>query len=199
MAGTDADDIAPPWHALPVEQVLPVEKVLRHFALVPQRGLGVGTVRYAQERHGSNALSEPPPKPLRRTFARRFKRPVIYILFVTAVLAVGLVHHGEAMVIPGVALVNALIGSFQERLAERSMAALRRLAALLLDTGRRGVQVTDESGAVLGFVSRIDLLRALGIRRWIYEDRVGHAVPKSTMTNFASIWTAPSPSSPCCC
>ena len=38
---------------------------------------------------------------------------------------------------------------------------LRRVAALLLDTGLPGVPVADEAGRVLGFVSRTDLLRAL--------------------------------------
>jgi magnesium-transporting ATPase (P-type) len=46
------------------------------------------------------------------------------------VLAVALGHHGDAGVILAVVLVNALIGSFQEGRAERSMAALRRLSAL---------------------------------------------------------------------
>lgn len=38
---------------------------------------------------------------------------------------------------------------------------LRRVAALLLDTGLPGVPVADDAGRVLGFVSRTDLLRAL--------------------------------------
>lgn len=38
---------------------------------------------------------------------------------------------------------------------------LRRVAALLLDTGLPGLPVTDDSGDVIGFVSRTDLLRAL--------------------------------------
>lgn len=38
---------------------------------------------------------------------------------------------------------------------------LRRVAALLLDTGLPGVPVADPSGVMLGFVSRTDLLRAL--------------------------------------
>ena len=40
-------------------------------------------------------------------------------------------------------------------------ADLRRVAALLLDTGLPGVAVTDEADHVVGFVSRSDLLRAL--------------------------------------
>jgi CBS-domain-containing membrane protein len=38
---------------------------------------------------------------------------------------------------------------------------LRRVAALLLHTGLPGVPVAGDSGALLGFVSRTDLLRAL--------------------------------------
>ena len=141
MADRKTDDIDPVWHALPVEQLL------RHFELDPQRGLDAGAVRRAQARHGPNALPEAPPKPLWRTFARQFKSPLIYILFVAAVLAVALGHHGDAMVILAVVLVNALIGSFQEGRAERSMAALRRLcgaaragAARRRRTRRRGAR-----------------------------------------------------------
>ena len=38
---------------------------------------------------------------------------------------------------------------------------LRRVASVLLDTGLPGVPVVSDQGAVLGFVSRTDLLRAL--------------------------------------
>lgn len=38
---------------------------------------------------------------------------------------------------------------------------LRRVAALLLDTGLPGLPVADENGRVFGFVSRTDLLRAI--------------------------------------
>jgi magnesium-transporting ATPase (P-type) len=132
MAGRNPDDIDPEWHALPVEQVL------RHFGLDPQQGLPASEVQSAQARHGPNALPEAPPKPLWRTFARQFKSPLIYILFVAAVLAVALGHRGDALVILAVVLVNALIGSFQEGRAERSMAALRRLAALRVRVLRDG-------------------------------------------------------------
>ncbi|HEY0887039.1 MAG TPA: HAD-IC family P-type ATPase [Ramlibacter sp.] len=139
LAGRPTDDVAPLWHALPVEQLL------RHFELDPQRGLGAAAVGHAQARHGPNALPEPPPKPLWRTFARQFKSPLIYILFVAAVLAGALGHHGDALVILAVVLVNALIGSFQEGRAERSMAALRRLAALRVRVLRDGGELVVEA------------------------------------------------------
>ena len=139
MADRSIDDIDPVWHALPVEQLL------RHFGLDPERGLDAGEVCSAQARHGPNALPEAPPKPLWRTFVRQFKSPLIYILFVAAVLAVSLGHHGDAGVILAVVLVNALIGSFQEGRAERSMAALRRLSALRVRVQRDGGELVVEA------------------------------------------------------
>ena len=38
---------------------------------------------------------------------------------------------------------------------------LRRVAAALLDTGLPGLPVTDETGALIGFVSRADILKAV--------------------------------------
>ena len=40
-------------------------------------------------------------------------------------------------------------------------AALRRVAAVLLDTGLPGLPVTDEAGVLAGFISRTDILRAV--------------------------------------
>ena len=38
---------------------------------------------------------------------------------------------------------------------------LRRVAAVLLDTGLPGLPVTDEAGVLSGFISRTDILRAV--------------------------------------
>ena len=132
-------DIEPVWHALPVDQVL------HRFALDPHHGLDTDAVQRNRAQHGPNALPEPPPKPLWRTFARQFKSPLIYILFFAAVLAVALGHHGDAMVILAVVLVNALIGSFQEGRAERSMAALRKLSSVHVRTLRDGAEHVVEA------------------------------------------------------
>lgn len=134
MAVGRTDDPVPVWHALSVDQLL------RHFELDPQQGLDSDAVLRAQDRYGPNTLPEPPPKPAWRTFARQFKSPLIYILFVAAVLAISLGHRGDALVILAVVLVNALIGSFQEGRAERSMAALRRLSALRVRVVRNGCE-----------------------------------------------------------
>lgn len=112
------------WHALNAAEAL------ARLGVDPARGLDAATVRQRLSTHGDNALPEPPARPPWRTFARQFQSPLIYILFVAAVMAVALGHHGDAVVILAVVLANALIGSLQEGRAERSMAALRRLASL---------------------------------------------------------------------
>jgi magnesium-transporting ATPase (P-type) len=133
------DELEPAWHALELAQVL------HRFDVDAARGLQAASVQRARELHGPNALPEPPPKPLWRTFARQFKSPLIYILFVAAVLAAALGHLGDAAVILAVVLVNALIGSFQEGRAERSMAALRRLSSLRVRVLREGGEQAVEA------------------------------------------------------
>ncbi|MCW5636741.1 MAG: HAD-IC family P-type ATPase [Rubrivivax sp.] len=120
------------WHALEADEAL------RRLGTDRTQGLDAAAVAHRLAEHGPNALPEPPPRPPWRIFVRQFKSPLIYILFVAAVLAVALGHHGDAGVILLVVLVNALIGSFQEGRAERSMAALRRLAALRVRVLRDG-------------------------------------------------------------
>lgn len=123
MASSDPASIG--WHALPSQAAL------HRLGTDPLRGLDAATVARQHAVHGQNSLPEPPPRPAWRTFACQFKSPLIYILLVAALLAVALGHRGDAGVILAVVLVNALVGSFQEGRAERSMAALRRLSALL--------------------------------------------------------------------
>ncbi len=138
-AGRTPDEVIPVWHAQPAEQVP------GHFGLDAQRGLGAGDVERARAAHGFNTLPQAPARPVWRTFALQFKSPLIYILFVAAVLAVALGHHGDALVILVVVVVNALVGSFQEGRAERSMAALRRLAALHVRVLRQGGEQVVEA------------------------------------------------------
>ena len=106
------------------------EQALAALASDGLAGLDSGTAAQRLRQRGPNALPEPPRRSLIGLFARQFKSPLIGILFAAAVLAVALGHYTDAGVILGVVLVNAVIGAVQEGRAERSMAALRRLAAL---------------------------------------------------------------------
>lgn len=143
MAGSTADDIDPVWHAIGQPQLL------QFFALDAAHGLSAEQLHQARARHGPNTLPEPAPQPLWRLFARQFKSPLIYILFVAALLAVALGHQGDAAVILAVVLANALIGGLQEGRAARSMAALRRLSALRVRVLREGVEQVLEAAALV--------------------------------------------------
>ncbi|WP_341920571.1 HAD-IC family P-type ATPase [Polaromonas sp. YR568] len=124
---------APPlWHALPAGEVL------AQLACDPALGLSAAEVEQRRAREGANALPEPPRRSMLAVFARQFRSPLIYILFAAAVLAVAMSHYGDAVVILAVVLVNAVVGTFQEGRAERSMASLRRLAALRVRVQRDG-------------------------------------------------------------
>jgi calcium-translocating P-type ATPase len=95
--------------------------------------------------YGENALPEAEKRSLARLFFSQFQSPLIYILFVAAALAMLLGKQGDALVILAVVFVNAIIGTFQEGRAERSMVALQRLSALRVRVIRDGAEQVIES------------------------------------------------------
>lgn len=90
---------------------------------------------------GPNMLPETKRASLLMVFLRQFASPLIYILFAAAVFAFGVGETKDSGVILVVVLVNALIGTFQEGRAARSMESLRRLAALQARVRRDGREV----------------------------------------------------------
>jgi magnesium-transporting ATPase (P-type) len=138
--GPTGGSAGPAWHALDVAGVL--------VALDAGRG-GLTTVEAARRlaRHGPNSLPEEAPSSLLRVFARQFASPLIYLLVAAAVIAVAVGERGDAAVIAAVLVINAVVGTFQEGRAERSMRALRRLTALrtraLRDGEERDVEARD--------------------------------------------------------
>ena len=125
------------WHALDPATAL------QRLASDATMGLTALAVAQRSAEHGPNALPEAPQRSLFLVFLRQFKSPLIYILIVAASLAAGMGHFGDAGVILGVVLANALIGAYQEGRAERSMAALRRLSAVQVRVLRDGPRAGD--------------------------------------------------------
>lgn len=134
-----------PWHSQPADEVLARLKVN------PAEGLAPDEAARRLAEHGSNTLPEAEHRPLWRVFARQFASPLIYILFVAAVIAFVMGHRSDAAVILVVVLVNAVIGTFQEGRAERSMEALQRLSALKVRVLRGGrEEIIEAHGLVPG-------------------------------------------------
>ncbi|MDI1274291.1 HAD-IC family P-type ATPase [Polaromonas sp.] len=130
---------SPLWHAMPAGEVL------TRLGCDPAVGLSAAEVTQRRARDGANALPETQRRSMLSVFARQFKSPLIYILFAAAILAIAMAHYGDAVVILAVVLVNAVVGTFQEGRAERSMASLRRLAALRVRVLRDGQEAMIEA------------------------------------------------------
>jgi Ca2+-transporting ATPase len=139
MAATPDFASIDPWHQLPAEEVLARAKVER------TAGLDRAEAAHRLATHGPNTLPETKRRPLWRVFLRQFVSPLIYILFVAAIIAFAMGHRGDALVILVVVFLNAVIGTVQEGRAERSMESLRRLAALKVRVRREGREENIEA------------------------------------------------------
>ncbi|HSN15164.1 MAG TPA: HAD-IC family P-type ATPase [Anaeromyxobacteraceae bacterium] len=111
------------WHALDGAQALAA------LDATPGGLTGAEAARRLA-RHGPNALPEGKRSSLLAVFARQFASPLIYLLVVAAIIAIAVGERGDAIVIGAILMANAVIGTFQEGRAERSMRALRKLTAL---------------------------------------------------------------------
>ncbi|MBK6862437.1 MAG: HAD-IC family P-type ATPase [Ideonella sp.] len=134
---------AAPWHALDAEAAI------EQLGSDAQAGLSSRLVALRAAEAGPNALPEPPRRSPLAVVLRQFKSPLIYILFIAAALAVGMGHWSDAAVILAVVVVNALVGAWQEGRAERSMAALRKLAALQVRVLRDAQEQTVAARALV--------------------------------------------------
>jgi len=137
------DDQHHRWYALHAEEaVAAVESDA-------DRGLSAEEARRRLERFGPNALAEPKRRSLLSVFLGQLKSPLIYLLFVAAVIALALGHTSDGAVILTVVILNALIGSFQEGRAELSLKALRKLATHNARLVRGGQELVLEAREVV--------------------------------------------------
>lgn len=115
-------------------------------------GLSESEARERLRIYGPNALPEKRPEPLWRRFLRQFKSPLIYILLfaLTVDFAVWWLEgrHGwplESIVIGLILLLNAGLGTWQERKSEAALNKLKRLSSPLVWVERDGVWVQRPS------------------------------------------------------
>jgi Ca2+-transporting ATPase len=130
----ESDTTAAPnhWHALAPEDVFVRVRSEATSGLSPAEAAR----RLAQ--FGPNALPEAKRRSLVVVFLRQFASPLIYVLFAAAAIAFAVGKRGDAGVILIVVFINAIIGTFQEGRAERSMESLRKLSGLRVRVLRDG-------------------------------------------------------------
>ena len=110
------------WHAMTVEDVL--QNLDSHHA-----GLSNDEVLSRRELYGENKLDEKPPIPSWIRFLEQFKDPMVYLLFLAAVIATIFEPDdiGTPIFIVIALTLNAFFGYIQEARAEKAMESLKKL------------------------------------------------------------------------
>ncbi len=118
----DAADKQTPWHAMPIDEV-------REELGTAQEGLSAEDAERRLEEHGPNALSDEGGVSVLGLVVKQIKSPLIYLLFAAVAISVWADHLIDAGVIFAVIVFNTLIGVSQEWRAEKTLEALRKMAA----------------------------------------------------------------------
>jgi Ca2+-transporting ATPase len=128
----ESTPVTEPWHSQDAAAVL--------GSLGGSRTQGLDQAEAARRlaAHGPNELPASPRRSLLAVFFGQFASPLIYLLFLAAVVALLAGKTSDTVVILVVVAINALIGTIQEGRAERSMESLRRLARLHVRVLRAG-------------------------------------------------------------
>jgi Ca2+-transporting ATPase len=103
-----------------------------------KNGLSDAEVSLRQKQHGKNVLVEKKPKTLVSMFLSQLNEPMIYILFVAAIISLLLKEFSDAVIILIVIMVNAVIGVLQEGKAQKALEALKKLSAPMAVVKRNG-------------------------------------------------------------
>ena len=137
-----------PWHSLSPEEALS-----RTGSRIS--GLSGEEVQERLGQHGPNELTGKKKTPLVIVFLRQFLSPLIYVLLAAGAISLvsqfftGEEHYIDAVVIFGVIILNAVIGTFQEGQAEKAMEALLEMAAPKAKVRRKGNVETIPSREVV--------------------------------------------------
>ncbi|MEX2027876.1 MAG: HAD-IC family P-type ATPase [Candidatus Curtissbacteria bacterium] len=91
------------------------------------KGLSAAQVQHRLKTIGPNTLASKRRQTLLDIFVKQFKSPLIYILIAAAALVGFLGERTDAVVIMGVLVINAIIGTFQEGKARNSLEKLKSL------------------------------------------------------------------------
>lgn len=124
-----------PWHALSAEAVLAVLRTT-------DAGLDPGEAARRLADVGANDLPKRKARSPLAIYLSQFQSPLVYLLLAAAALSVFIGKFADALFIFIVLQINALVGSIQERRAEKSAVALDALTprrAVVRRGGRRAV------------------------------------------------------------
>ena len=116
------------------------KEVLSELQVDSKQGLSFDEAGKRMLQYGPNKLAEKKKKPLILVFLSNFNDPMIFILIAAALLSVAIslyntLHNGDRfdfadpIIIMGVCVLNAIIGTVQENKAEKSLEALKKMSS----------------------------------------------------------------------
>ena len=125
------------------------KEVLQELEVDSSKGLSNEEASQRLLKYGPNKLAEKKKTPLFLVFLSQFNDPMIFILLAAALLSVAIsiynsIHNGEAfdfadpIIIMGVCVLNAIIGTVQENKAEKSLEALKKMSSPTCVVRREG-------------------------------------------------------------
>lgn len=143
------------WHAEPPDRCLAL-------ARTTPDGLSAAEAEARLRQSGRNELPRPATVSVFGLFLRQFRSPLIYLLLIAAVVSFAVKEQLNSFFIMAVLLINALVGAFQERRAETSMAELQKLIRQVARARREGHLVeVDAADLVPGDI--ISLESGMGV------------------------------------
>lgn len=118
-------------------------EVLSEFSVDPEAGLKGDQIRERVRTFGLNLLAQKKQDSIFDLFIRQFESPLVYILFIAAVLVLFLGDLVDALVIMAVIAINSIVGTIQEGRARNSLERLRTLTRhkALVRRGREEVLI----------------------------------------------------------
>ncbi len=138
-----------PWHALPLPEVL------RELETTAE-GLSDAEAANRLKQNGKNELCARPPRTLGQMLRAQILDPMVLILIGAAVLSAALQEWTEAAVIGLIVVLNAVIGIVQEKKAQSSLEALRRMSAPTARVLRQGEEsVVPAAELVVGDIVQL--------------------------------------------
>ena len=136
-----------------------ITEVKEEFKTDLERGLTTEEVKERLEKYGSNALKEKKKTPIIVRFLEQFKDFMVIILLIAAVVSVVINPEDwiESLIILIVVLINAILGTYQESKAEKSLEALQKMSSHVAKVMRNGkLEVVPSKELVIGDIVILD-------------------------------------------
>ena len=122
-----------------------------HLFETSKKGLSPSQVLEHRKKFGENRLPEVARRSSLECFFRQFASPIVLILAAAGAIKALLQQYKDSIAILGVLLFNSMLGFFQERKAEKSMNALRKLTVPTAKAIRNGeIVIIPSSEIVIG-------------------------------------------------